>query len=122
MTTRPARSDEPAATRPATCRQDGCAEAAITREGFCEACKGAYEHARTAREAELAHTTRLLAQANPEWAVVFADARAGEYERMLEHAAAHHLQYGGLPQDAMSLLALHDYLEDSMDRIRREHR
>jgi hypothetical protein len=90
-------------------------------EGFCEACKGAYEHARTAREAELAHTARLLAQANPEWAAVFADARAGAYERMLEHAAAHHLQYGALPQDAMSLLALHDYLGESMDRIRQEH-
>jgi hypothetical protein len=90
-------------------------------EGFCEACKGAYEHARTAREAELAHTARLLAQANPEWAAMFADARAGAYERMLEHAAAHHLQYGALPQDAMSLLALHDYLGESMDRIRQEH-
>ncbi len=117
MTTRPARSDAPAATRNATCRQSGCAEAAVTREGFCEACKGAYEHARTAREAELARAARLLGEANPEWAAVFADARTGEYERMLEHAAAHHLQYGGLPQDAMSLLALHDYLGDSMDII-----
>lgn len=40
---------------------------------------------------------------------------------MLEHAAAHHLQRGGRPRDAMSLLALHDYIADSMDRIRREH-
>jgi hypothetical protein len=52
---------------------------------------------------------------------VFSDARGGEYERMLEHAAAHQLQYGALQRDAMSLLALHDYLADSMDRVRREH-
>jgi hypothetical protein len=121
MTTRPARSNEQPATRTATCRQSGCAEPAVTREGFCEACKGAYGHARTAREAELAHTASQLARANPEWVAMFADARTGEYERMLEHAAAHQLQYGGLPQDAMSLLALHDYLADSMDRVRRGH-
>jgi hypothetical protein len=40
---------------------------------------------------------------------------------MLEHAAAHQLEYGGSTRDAISLLALHDYLADSIDRIRQEH-
>ena len=123
MTARTARSDEPPPHRgrgSAPCRRSGCAEPAVSREGFCDACQRAYEHARIRREAELAHTARQLALANPEWVAVFAHARAGEYERMLQHAAAHHLQRGGRPRAAMSLLALHDYLADSMDRIRRE--
>jgi len=103
-----------------TCRRGGCGESAVSREGFCEDCQRVYEHARVRREAELAHAARLLAQANSEWAAVFSRARSGEYERMLQHAAAHHLQHGGLPRDAMSLQALHDYLADSMDRIRWE--
>ena len=104
-----------------TCRRGGCGEPAVSREGFCEDCQRAYEHARVRREAELAHTARQLALVNPEWVAVFAHAGAGEYERMLQHAAAHHLQRGGRPRAAMSLLALHDYLADSMDRIRQEH-
>lgn len=37
---------------------------------------------------------------------------------MLLHAAAHHLQYGGSTRDAVSLYALHDYLDDTMERVR----
>ncbi len=37
---------------------------------------------------------------------------------MLLHAAAHRLQYGGSASEAVSLYALHDYLDDTMDRVR----
>jgi hypothetical protein len=37
---------------------------------------------------------------------------------MLLHAAARHLHNGGSARDAVSLYALHDYLYDTMDRVR----
>jgi hypothetical protein len=104
-----------------TCRRGGCAHARVSREGYCPTCQRLYEHARARREAELASTALLLAYANPQWLALFADAQAGACQRMLEHAAAHQLEYGGRTQDAISLLALRDYLADSMDCIRQEH-
>jgi hypothetical protein len=60
----------------------------------------------------------MLALANPEWDETFARAQPGQYELMLTHTAAHHLQRGEPRSEAMSLDALHDYLSDTMDRIR----
>jgi hypothetical protein len=71
-------------------------------------CKRVYEASRFAREQELADTARMLGLANPEWRETFADALPGQYELMLLHAAAHHLQYGGYANETISLLALHD--------------
>ncbi len=81
-------------------------------------CKRIYETSRFAREQELADTARKLGFANPDWRETFADALPGQYELMLLHAAAHHLQYGESASDAVSLYALHDYLDDTMDRVR----
>ncbi len=81
-------------------------------------CKRLYDARRFAHEQELADTARMLGLANPEWRETFADALPGQYELMLLHAAAHHLQYGGPVSEAVSLFALHDYLDDTMDRVR----
>lgn len=80
-------------------------------------CKHVYEAIRFAREQELADTARMLELANPQWRETFADALPGQYELMLLHAAAHHLQYGGPASEAVSLHALHDYLDDTMDCV-----
>jgi hypothetical protein len=101
-----------------TCRREGCEEVSASREGFCADCLHAYEASRFAREQELADTARMLGLANPEWRETFADALPGQYELVLLHAAAHHLQYGGSVSQAVSLYALHDYLDDTMDRVR----
>jgi len=101
-----------------TCRQSGCGADAVSLEGFCADCKRTYEACRFAREQELAETARILGLANPGWRETFADALPGQYELMLLHAAAHHLQYGGSASDAVSLYALHDYLDDTMDCVR----
>jgi hypothetical protein len=87
-------------------------------EGFCLGCKRVYDASRLAREQALADTARMLGLANPGWRETFAAALPGQYELMLLHAAAHHLQYGGSVSDAVSLYALHDYLDDTMDRVR----
>ena len=83
-------------------------------------CKHAYETSRFQRERELVDTARMVGLANPQWRETFADALPGQYELMLLHAAAHHLQYGGPASEAMSIHALRDYLYDTMDRLR-EH-
>lgn len=100
------------------CRRAGCEGRSVSPEGFCPGCKDAYEQTRLARERELADTARMLGLANPQWRKTFADALPGQYELMLLHAAAHHLQYGGSAGQAVSLRALHDYLDDTMDRVR----
>lgn len=90
----------------------------MSPEGFCAGCKLVYEASRCARERELADTAWMLGLANPGWRETFADALPGQYELMLLHAAAHHLQCGGPASEAVSLFALHDYLDDTMDRVR----
>lgn len=101
-----------------TCRRTGCGQPARSPEGFCAGCKLDYLRSLAAREVDLYATARLLAAANPEWEGTFAHALPGQYELMLTHAAAHHLQYGGPAHEAISLFALRDYLADTMDRVR----
>ncbi len=101
-----------------TCRRTGCGHPASSPKGFCTGCKLDYRRSLASREVDLYATARLLAAANPEWADTFAHALPGQYELMLTHAAAHHLQYGGPAHEAISLLALQDYLADTMDRVR----
>lgn len=109
-------------SRTGTCRRGGCAHPRVSREGYCQTCQHVYEHALARRDAEVATTALLLAHANPEWIALFSDAQTGTCQLMLEHAAAHHLEYGENARDAISLLALHDYLADTMDRVRKETR
>jgi hypothetical protein len=60
----------------------------------------------------------MLGLANPQWRETFSNALAGQYELMLLHAAAHHLHRGEPVGDGVCLEALHDYLDETMDRIR----
>jgi len=120
MTIRQRRPGAVHASRAETCRRGGCAHPRVSREGYCRICQRVYEHACARRDAEVASTALLLAYANPEWISLFADAQTGACQLMLEHAAAHHLEYGDSTRDAISLLALHDYLAEAMDRIGEE--
>ena len=101
-----------------TCRRTGCGEPAVSLEGFCADCKRSYEETLQGRERELARIARVLGLANPQWRETFADALPGQYELMMLHAAAHYLQRGEPASEAVSLQALHDYLDDTMDRVR----
>ncbi|MGC2374575.1 MAG: hypothetical protein WA484_11950 [Solirubrobacteraceae bacterium] len=102
-----------------TCRRSGCDEPATSPEGFCIRCKRAYQAVRVVHEERLRQTARVLALANPQWRDTFAHAQPGQYELMLTHAAAHHLQRHEPAGDAMSLQALHDYLDETMDQVRK---
>jgi hypothetical protein len=99
------------------CRRTGCGEPPTCTEGFCSGCKRAYEAIRLVREQTLADAARLLGLANPQWRDAFAEALPGQYELLLLHAVAHHLHRKEVLGEGLSLAALHDYLDDTMDRI-----
>lgn len=99
------------------CRRTGCGEPASSSEGFYTSCMHAYQEIQLARERELADTARLLELANPQWRDAFAEAVPGQYELLLLHAAAHHLHRKEVLGEGLPLAALHDFLDDTMDRI-----